>query len=425
MDPYMAADRLDVGEFFLLMSGLESAVITLQEAKTDEEIMVGLTLLPRYLDEKDPLVMETAFANIPWSFIHRLLIRPPNSQDSLMQRLGVHIWTSFCLDPFIQHSKFLKRLEPILDLLHSDVELDIKVEIVQHIIKLLLLRKNSHPFSEKQWSKLLGVSEMGIQELLLPFLEHFLSMTEDKELIAVVGTIAVKSLSRWIQVTNAFQIQVLTSLLNICSIVPNVKMDTDSVILYKVAIKKLLSGKVNSQVVQKTLVLCSFLSKSNRLLKVKSPSALQTPKGSVNVTDSKFLVIVTHLAAAEIRVTLDSTNEALRSQDNEMLPMFYSLVEDIVETLVEEKVKLDHSELSSVRTALAETFLAVGAYLAERWDLYVDTSNLGILDNITTIFSLGAYSKWIAEESTVSGEELERLTPLVVKVCECEYLRFM
>jgi hypothetical protein len=409
-------------EFFLQMSEFQTAITTLQEAKTDEEIMVGLTLLPRYLDEKDSLSMETAFANIPWSFIHRLLIQPPNGHDSLMQRLGVHIWTSFCMEPFIQQSKFLKRLEPMLELLHSDVDLDIKKEIIEHIIKFMQLKKSAAVFSEKQWTKLLNVPDVELQQILLPFLEHFLINLEDREWLNLVGTVALKSLSRWIQATSTFQFQIVSSLLMIFSIVPDLKLDSDSLLLYKIAMKRILSGKVTSHLVQKTLVLCSFLSKLKRIWKVKSPTTLQTPKGTLNVTDSKFLVIVTHLVAAEIRVTLDSTNEALASQENELLPMYYSLVEDIVEALVEEQVKLEHSELSSVRTALAETFLAVGAFLAERWDLYVETNNPSVLDNITTIFSLGAYSKWVSEESSVPIEELERLTPLVVKMCNCQYV---
>jgi hypothetical protein len=122
-------------------------------------------------------------------------------------------------------------------------------------------------------------------------------------------------------------------------------------------------------------------------------------------------------------VILDSTTKTLEKFDNELLPLYYSLLESIIGGMIDESFKLEYSELASVRTAMAETYLAVAAFLAERWDMYLETSNLQVLDNITTIFSMGSYSNWVAEENSVDVEELERLTPLVITICQKKYLK--
>jgi hypothetical protein len=58
---------------------LENCIIQLRNATKDEEIMIGLTLLPRLLHSNDQASMEYVYANIPWGFVHRLMLTRMNS----------------------------------------------------------------------------------------------------------------------------------------------------------------------------------------------------------------------------------------------------------------------------------------------------------------------------------------------------------
>ena len=127
--------------------------------------------------------------------------------------------------------------------------------------------------------------------------------------------------------------------------------------------------------------------------------------------------MVAHLAGAEIRFMLDTSTEILSERDRESLPMLYSILETIIKLLLDDTkaLALGDKILESIRKALYETFLSVAAFLAERWDMYVDLKDEQILDNSTTLFSLGAYSAWVNMETPQDGqeEEMERLVPLV------------
>ena len=136
------------------------------------------------------------------------------------------------------------------------------------------------------------------------------------------------------------------------------------------------------------------------------------------LTPSQFLILVIHLVGAEIRFMLDTTSKMLPETERQSLPLFYSLLQDSISLLLDESVELDRSQtlIESLRQALFDTYFAVGAFLIERWDIFVEGQERDedIIDNLTTLFSFGAYCAWIDIEPISDPQEIERMAPLVV-----------
>jgi Neurochondrin len=152
-------------------------------------------------------------------------------------------------------------------------------------------------------------------------------------------------------------------------------------------------------------------------LKIKEFDA----KGKAStITDGQLLTLITAMTCAEIRVILDSTDKEINESNprlSTILPLCYSTVEHVIETLVQDSetsLHLDYELLASGRKAMYETFQAVIAFLVERHDFYTLEHTDTLIDNVPTLLSLRAYSMWVAEESEVPTEELERLTPLAI-----------
>ncbi|KAI8900220.1 hypothetical protein BC833DRAFT_301749 [Globomyces pollinis-pini] len=158
---------------------------------------------------------------------------------------------------------------------------------------------------------------------------------------------------------------------------------------------------------------------STQSLEENKSKEKDTKSAVKKLSDIQFLVMITHLAGAEIRFILDSTKKDISENDNESLPLLYSLLEGVVQYLVvEDSVQLGEKVLESLKNALYETYLAVASFLSERWDVYQMAQDKGAIDNMTTLFTIGAYSRWIAEETSVTPEEMETLVPLIVWVLE-------
>jgi hypothetical protein len=128
--------------------------------------------------------------------------------------------------------------------------------------------------------------------------------------------------------------------------------------------------------------------------------------------------MLSHLVCAEIRVTLDTITVLTQ---NPTLQLHYSLLENIIFHLVTTTDSINQKNLGSIRKAMSETYLAVAAFLSERWDVFLTTREVESIDNFVTVFSFRTYCNWISEESSVSIEELERLVPLVVEILQIQY----
>lgn len=181
-------------------------------------------------------------------------------------------------------------------------------------------------------------------------------------------------------------------------------------ILFKQTCKEMLASKLSKVTIENLIALTALLSSNAQFLKI---SIHEQENIKTKLTDEKFLVMVTHLVCAELRVALDSSDI-----NDGRLQLHYSLLENIIRFLVTNGKVLAQTVLGSIRKAMAETYLAVADFLSERLDMFQDTKDLDVIDNFATVCSFRAYCVWTSEETSVSIEELDRLTPLFVEILQ-------
>jgi hypothetical protein len=181
-------------------------------------------------------------------------------------------------------------------------------------------------------------------------------------------------------------------------------------ILFKHTCKEMLASKLSKGTIENLIALTALLSSNAQFLKISNHEQKNL---KTKLTDEKFLVMVTHLVCAELRVALDSSDI-----NDGRLQLHYSLLENIIRFLVTNGKVLAQTVLGSIRKAMAETYLAVADFLSERLDMFLDTKDLDVIDNFATVCSFRAYCVWTSEETSVSIEELDRLTPLFVEILQ-------
>jgi hypothetical protein len=185
-----------------------------------------------------------------------------------------------------------------------------------------------------------------------------------------------------------------------------------------------MRSKLNESQRDSVIMLSGMLYQRNpNWLEIKSDDIID--KNSKQMSNGQLLALIVHLTCAEIRLILDDTEKIIvenRRLDT-LLPLCYNTIEKVVQILVydsESTLNLDYSLLESIRTAMRETFLAVIAFLVERYDFYTLEGESSLIDNPTCLLSLRAYSVWVSEETEGLSEELERLIPLVTYFIDCK-----
>lgn len=131
----------------------------MDNASTDEELMVALTLLPRLLNPENKQEMELSFSHIPWSFVSRLL----KATEKQLNCIGISIWCGFCEAPFYKHKKYMKRLLPVTALL-SRTDRQLQENILRCISTLV---KGGIPLEMDVWENIVSIED---HELFLEFL---------------------------------------------------------------------------------------------------------------------------------------------------------------------------------------------------------------------------------------------------------------
>jgi hypothetical protein len=93
-------------------SQLDQVLSQLEEAETDEQHLVALTMLPRILTHDNPKDMIKAANAIPWKFINRLLTT--RDDGMMMPTIGLDIWSFFTQISHIP--QILKRIPTCISL---------------------------------------------------------------------------------------------------------------------------------------------------------------------------------------------------------------------------------------------------------------------------------------------------------------------
>ncbi|KAJ3251591.1 hypothetical protein HK103_002235 [Boothiomyces macroporosus] len=390
---------------------LDSCFNALDNAETDEDILVALTILPRVLDPTDASNVKRAFSHIPWKFIHRMMISPIT--DGLMQTIAVRIWTCFCTEEFSKKSKLLKRIKPASKLLRSSLDLEIKILIMRSLIDLLQ-ESVAIEFYDSEVLENVGSQATVISELFLHFAQSAILVMEPG--------LFVSPLSLLLYSDSKFKFRSIPILIALFAN-PNLNLGivNKGLPILKSSIKSILASKLPKEITEQVLVLISIISTHFKdFIHPNTFTELDISMQDMGVgekkslSDTQLLLMCTHLIGAEARVILDSTTEDLQKDELETLPLFYSFLENIITFLVSDECKLEESLLKSIQKALFETFISIAAFLSDRWD----SQDIKVLDNMATMYSIKTYSYFTAEESSVSTEEVTRLVPLVVFLLE-------
>ncbi|KAJ3325025.1 hypothetical protein HDV06_005614 [Boothiomyces sp. JEL0866] len=399
----------------MTLDQLDSCFRALDNAETDEDILVALTILPRVLQPTDTANIKNAFAHIPWKFIHRMMISPIT--DGLMQTIAVRIWTSFCCPEFSKKSKLLKRIKPASQLLQSLLDLEIK-KIIMHSLIDLVQENEALSYYEPAVFENINSQACVFPELYLHFVQSAIQFVEPGQFIAPLSLILHRD--------SKLKFQTIPTLIGIFTHpMLDKKVGHSGLPVLKSSIKSILASKLTKDISEKVLILVSLI--TTHYKDFIHPNTFSTLDNSLEdltigekktLSDTQLLVMTTHLAGAEARVVLDSTTTDLKSDELEALPLYYSLLENIIGFLVSDKCMLDESILKSIQKALFETFISIAAFLSDRWDMYQESLDIKMIDNLATVFSLKTYSYFTAEESSVSTDEVSRLVPLVIFVLE-------
>jgi hypothetical protein len=99
-----------------------------------------------------------------------------------MQTIGVHIWSGFAMDPFLGHSKFLKRIEPAVGLLSTSLDVNVKKIALDTIIKASI--KNLKCLSQPIVKGLCNIQEMVLLDTLLDFADQITQIEIHQENVA-------------------------------------------------------------------------------------------------------------------------------------------------------------------------------------------------------------------------------------------------
>jgi hypothetical protein len=340
---------------------LELCLDKLRNAKEDEEILFALALLPQLLDRNNVDSMTVAFESIPWKFVHRLLISRPEQADSSMQSLGVHIWTSFCIEPFYNSKAILKRMEPCSALLHQDFEDDVKCLIIETIIFIVSQREGFDGISDavlENVGKCIGGLEL--QKRVLEFIGFAVSF--DK--------VCVWMLQFCINVMKEQSELIFEALERAAAIVCCQKYDLESnhVLELKEMFKRLLRNKLGKSQIGHIIFICAVITEHPSFFRQHSTVA-QSRKDQLS--DSQLLVMLTHLTGAEIRLSLDDSSDSFEELQMPLLPLYFDLLERIMIALIDEIVTLNPKVLESILTSLKDTYMIVQAFLLERFVVFV------------------------------------------------------
>ncbi|KAL5035781.1 hypothetical protein RTP6_003429 [Batrachochytrium dendrobatidis] len=325
--------------------------------------------------------------------------------------------------------------------------------------------ENSHPVQNSTFKynhKLLAQLLDMLIERNLADLTHNLSNPASTQTITTTLTILDYIVTTGLCAESPVIIFMLVEyLVKIMSVLPigSIQVETSLNVAMKRLLKTILRGKLSPEYQDLSLSLAALHLRHVREkgLFVDTSSTGAEMHGNARIlSDGQYIAILTHMACAEIRVILDQTdsliqpspidinnttgafdsksieatakpvtelsssNTALNLRNLKMLPLCYTIVETIIQYLVLDRGDLSIDILFSLRTALSEAFLAVEQYLLDRQTLYQHSSDILVLDDLYTAYSLKAYSLWIAENGSSSPENLEKIVPLIVHFCDAK-----
>jgi hypothetical protein len=225
---------------------LEECFIMLDDAKTDEDFMIALTILPSQLTNTADQ-MEKAFSHIPWKFIHRLLLS--TEEEEMFQQIGVHIFTSFCQLPFIKNKKYLKRLLPLSSVLKTTNDIELQKQIMESIMKITI----SDPMQLTP-AIIQNIALIKNPELLLDFITLTLQNNQEFNSLSLFlsKTLLIFEIDEFKLKALDVSIMLLSS--------QDIEITTTTLVGFKNVIKQMLASKLNKSVVQKILTISSLLS---------------------------------------------------------------------------------------------------------------------------------------------------------------------
>jgi hypothetical protein len=195
-----------------------------------------------------------------------------------------------------------------------------------------------------------------------------------------------------------------------------------------------------------------------------SPSVTDAQDANSSLSSGQFVTLLVHMACAEVRVRLDDET-LIRPKEEQRLvtataenekPLEESLaalslsktetaslilisclniIEYSMAALIEAlpanlssdsaivELPLPFEMLLSMRTAMAEAFMAIMASLVDRWEAYRESGDIQIMDNPIVGHSLRALATWLVEETEGDGDvdEIRAVIPVLIGICSLNF----
>lgn len=400
----------------------ETCLDLLRTADNDENLLVALTMLPRLFVSQSQETVDFVYRAVPWKFIRRLLMTPGQ-----MCEVGLQIWSAFVgvVNLEVERPELMKLITPAATILETNEPMETKILVLQTIISLsacqqglkytsstsaLISFKNAFKEdTEKQILELLLINLHSICDYdksdKINVMLHFI-LPLAKLCAAKNDTIKFKAIDLAIKVL-CFDVNVPGGML------------FASCPFFETTLKQLISCKLDQAKRDSLIILCGLLYQRLGYSWIQVSARSESPQ----ISNGQLIALIVHLVCAEIRVILDQTELHIveNTRITNILPICYQTLQEIVKMLVHDAeitLTLDITLLTSVRSALNETFYSVLSFLVERLDLYTLENDWSIIDNSTTLLSLKSFSAWIAEEEQIQNEEMGRLIPLVVTLMD-------
>lgn len=415
------------------MKELQSCLKLFEGETNDEQQFAGLCILPRVLDASNLTQLTLAIDRLPWTFLRRLLKTSSINEMSIhaVHSIPLQIWSVFVMrSEFRSNKEMLKMLPFVLDVLSDySQSLCTQYEWKDNAILIIDALNSSVSCVPPQiWTqsflmvlvRLVSSETVGAHSaaLLEALLLHWMNNDGCKAAPDLLRLLATVKHSPQDSV-HFLRLSVMA--ISICS--PQIVVDSHTLLLFKRMLRVVFRNKLTVELRDLSLSLCAMLIS-------QSSGSFITTTDMTGVSDSNmlsetaFVTLLAHITCAEIRVLLDETSEVLPASDsshrlNTMLPLCFDIIESIISFLVTasddnaSENGLSHDSLLSIRNALSSAFLAVSAFLSERWDIFELSNNASSLDNLPTIGSLKSYATWVAQD-TVPETDLIHLTPLIL-----------
>ncbi|TPX69843.1 hypothetical protein SpCBS45565_g02233 [Spizellomyces sp. 'palustris'] len=423
---------------------LEQCLSLLSSETRDEEKFVAMLILPRLLDPvSDKESLRFTFDHMNWSFVDRLLKAAEDTADipaDALHTIAVNLLAGFCSDDALAtRPKLLTRITLMGDLLANvPTPSEVVVESVLQCFHRMAMSRSGlghlGPVLQTVVSTALGSrdAKSSVTKLAFSVVETYVRQANvyrsaedpassamfDSMLLGILPTLAAVFSNNQGQL----KFDVGSLLIELCSALPEEQADKALplwALEIREGLKDVYGSKIGTNQRDMSLILAATMFRRFGSRWGFTDQQIQNARTS-RLSVEQFVALLIHVACGELRVLLDDlpVNSVTTPESRfvAITPVCCEIVEYSMRGLMEENgpMTISVGVLLSIREALHEAFTSNSAYLLEKMAEYRSENDIGVLDNVVTASCLRVLSSWLAEDDTLSPNEIRHIVPLLV-----------